>query len=371
MNQSKKVNLAVITPSLPPAVDGIGDYTFHLIPSLALDYNLSVYIYNYHGSCSPRAQNYQTFALYSPNRSLTDELIARNIQLVVLQYAGHGYQSRGCPVRLIRSLHKWKSSSNSHRLLIMFHELWHVPANRFHLDIAIQAIHKRLLISLSRKADHIFVSTAGYRSFLYKYLPSQHIDVLPVGSNIVSRNSTPFYDRPEGNWILFGKQESRIRTLLEFAKWIPALYASNRLRILHVVGHSSSPLSTRREDELLDSFLPTDAYRKHLNLDPLRVSKIMERCRYGLFSQSPESFTKSGVLMAYCSHRLQIVVPEQWPEYIPISNYMVTPTSLICSDRQSHEPEYSSLLYQWYDKEAAWGSILRRYKSSLEYLLQL
>jgi hypothetical protein len=253
----------------------------------------------------------------------------------------------------------------------MFHELWHLPARRFHPDIAIQAIHKRLLISLSRKADHIFVSTAGYHSFLLKYLPSKRIDVLPVGSNIDSTNSTSFHDRPEGSWILFGKQESRIRTLLHFAKWIPALYASNRLRILHVVGDFSSSVSTCREDDLLDSCLPSDAYRKHLNLDSLRVSKIMERCRYALFSQTPESFTKSGVLMAYCSHRLQVVVPEQWPKYIPISKYMTTPSSLILSDRQTLKAESSSMLYQWYEKEAAWDSILHRYSSSIEYLLQV
>jgi hypothetical protein len=252
----------------------------------------------------------------------------------------------------------------------MFHELWHSTSLSWHPDSFLQFVHRRYLLRLTKHADRVFASTEGYRKTLIKYSPSTSIVVLPVGSNIPLVQNIPFLEREPGLWALFGKQESRIRTLRNFQKWIPKLFHSSLLKRLYLVGSISSPDAASKEDELLERLLPNHAVHKCQGMSTREISAILSICRYGFFSQSPESYSKSTILMAYCAHSIQVVVPEPWPDYIPIHSYVIDPSVLLQSESDSLDVSRRAFrLAQWHNQVASWHSISGAYLSAINQLI--
>jgi hypothetical protein len=100
------------------------------------------------------------------------------------------------------------------------------------------------------------------------------------------------------------------------------------------------------------------------------ISTVLSNCRYGLFSQSPESYSKSGILMAYSAHGIQVVVPEAWPIHIPIHRYVVEPSLLLQADSDSFDvSDRTNRLTQWHDETASWHSISGAYSSAISQLI--
>src|SRR6266508_864159 len=117
-----------IVPKLPPSISGVGDYAYLLARELraAQDIDTRFVV------CDPSwqgAKDLDGFTVSRINDRRADILIEQISDcgmpsVLVLQYAGYGYQKRGCPVWLVKALDEWKRQDSMRRVLVMFHELY-------------------------------------------------------------------------------------------------------------------------------------------------------------------------------------------------------------------------------------------------------
>jgi hypothetical protein len=146
-----------IVPRLPPAIDGVGDYAFLLAKQLRTAHGIQTRFIvcdpNWKPEVRPPISGLRSpvlldgFPVYQLKERTAKELLRVLNQptmppTVLLQYVGYGYQTKGCPIWLPRSLRAWRNQSSvirgsvvtsrasdfqsptSPRLVTMFHELY-------------------------------------------------------------------------------------------------------------------------------------------------------------------------------------------------------------------------------------------------------
>ena len=96
------MNILFITNTLPPVVDGVGDYTLNLAKEFAKHgHNVSIVC-----KCDDRVKtDYEDIKVFpiveAWNKSVAAPVIRlireRHIEIVSLQYVPHGYDNRGLP----------------------------------------------------------------------------------------------------------------------------------------------------------------------------------------------------------------------------------------------------------------------------------
>src|SRR5581483_8836415 len=127
-----KMSLCIITPNLPPAIDGIGDYCRMFwenwsednIHGLDADLrDLSFLIPNQ--SLAPQLGTKTRVGQFQNNAaSLLTALRSDGSDRVLLQYSGYGYDPNGVPEWLCDALEGWLSQNPQRQLFINFHENW-------------------------------------------------------------------------------------------------------------------------------------------------------------------------------------------------------------------------------------------------------
>src|SRR4051812_21978351 len=112
-----------ISPQLPPAFDGVGDYCAHLRqhwPDATTEWQFGAL----HGAEKTQAAwpGVPVHALQPDARELARVLAESRASIVVLHYVGYGYQPKGIPLWLPRGLAQWRAGGG--HLVTMFHEMY-------------------------------------------------------------------------------------------------------------------------------------------------------------------------------------------------------------------------------------------------------
>ena len=115
-----KKNIVQISPTFPPNIGGIGNYTKLLADFLKRKgINSKILISNHSDN-----KNKKQKLFGKNNKNLNSLLENTNSKDVILHFSGYGYASRGLCFNLIRSLEKWKQTSKSRKLITIFHEIY-------------------------------------------------------------------------------------------------------------------------------------------------------------------------------------------------------------------------------------------------------
>ena len=115
-----KKNIVQISPTFPPNIGGVGNYTKLLADFLKRKGINSKILISDHLDNENKKQN-----LFGKNNTNLNSLLENtSSKEVILHFSGYGYASRGLCFNLIRSLEKWKQISKSRKLITIFHEIY-------------------------------------------------------------------------------------------------------------------------------------------------------------------------------------------------------------------------------------------------------
>lgn len=174
--------LTLISGAYPPALDGIGDYTFHLAGELAKSRPVTVLT-----GRQPRFEarpDVSVCGVFDPAVRKSVTALPAAVEgggWVVLQYNPFSFGPRGINPSLVPALAAIRRKTHS-RLAVMFHET-HVPPRgwKFLVLFAFQYPQFR---SIARMADAVFVSSERWTAQVRRAGVLRPVVHLPVGSNV-------------------------------------------------------------------------------------------------------------------------------------------------------------------------------------------
>jgi hypothetical protein len=257
LNRNPK-SLCVITPRLPPAIDGIGDYCRQLWnqwpqenssdEQSATEKNRWDFLVCEGAVESKRHwQEVDVFNFEKSTAGLLQGLAKTKSATVVLQYVGYGYDRDGQPVWLAEALSKWRGADPSRQLIVMFHETWATgrPWQRAFWHSHAQ---KRCAAELLSLASRVVTSNSATLRDLKSLNGNLDIDIIPIGASFSLQHNK------EKNWrqlLVFGKYQSRLRALKMHSALIHELARLGLIDRIILAGESGTD---DRLDKLISSW---------------------------------------------------------------------------------------------------------------------
>jgi hypothetical protein len=166
-----------IVPSLPPQIDGVGEYAMNL----AIRLRKSEGIQTQFIVCNPqwngpeRLDGFIVRRLRFQNEAGIWSLLASTKvkhSIVLLHYAGYGYHKLGVPLWLYRGIKSWlaegggPSAAGQKHLATIFHELW-ISANRpWKREFYLQKPQQWLIEGLHRQSKFSVATTRRKQALL-------------------------------------------------------------------------------------------------------------------------------------------------------------------------------------------------------------
>lgn len=229
------MSTCIITPRLPPAMDGIGDYCYQMCR---------------HWSGSP--QNFlvldsqkesQAFwkevkiDQFEPNKeALLNALTSMDIQAIFLQYVGYGYDLNGAPLWLPEALKEWLGIDKNRKLITMFHETWSsgTPFQKVFWYMGKQKQCVKELILLSSK---IGTSCQANKNSLDILGTNKNIKIIPLGSSF---QVSPTANKNWRQLLIFGKEYARLRGLRTHKTLLKHLIETKTIERIVLAGQLNS-----------------------------------------------------------------------------------------------------------------------------------
>lgn len=376
--------LVVLAPNFPPAVCGVGDYTANLLRAWPHDDPREIRCLLRPAPAAALGARFLDLPDGEPipisditphYRPLLDTLLALGPCDLLAQYSAYGYDPRwGCPAGLCDALVAWTRARRG-RLVVMFHELWADEWSLWHPHRWVQVWHRYKLGQVARAATCLFTTTelsaARLRALMRGGGRPVSVTVLPAGSNIpLPSTAAPAGERERGLFVLFGAQFTRVRCLRALREPLAALAAGGRLHRLVLLGVGQGEALAREEDELLRAIFPASATTAAaagfdvLGERPAReIATWLARAEFGLSFQNETNFTKSGTLMAYLAHGIDVLSPfagRACPE--PFAS-MTHPDELLADTPLP--PGRAESLRGWYATHADWPLLAAAFADGL------
>lgn len=259
------MKLCIITPRLPPAMDGLGDYCHQLwtrlsrVPAHATmstsdgtvitdpHFDFSFLVLDGAESTKQLWPDVSVDAFTPARGDLKNHLDRLGAITVILQYVGYGYAPDGAPLYMAKELAAWKSANPGARLVIMFHETWAtgMPWQRVFWQMGAQ---RQSVADLLKVCDVAVASVKINVDAMRSIDSNKDIRTIGIGSSF-NADSSAFK-----NWrrlLVFGKPGSRRRALRNHAQLLKALDGKNLLDEIVFAGqcepeHLSEDVSSLR-----------------------------------------------------------------------------------------------------------------------------
>ncbi len=330
--------IVIITPELAPGAGGLADYALRVVEEWGSQVSVRFLV---------------------PENNFSDQLPAAGGK-ILLHYSAYGYDRLGYPRRLLRALLNWKRKGGG-RLVLMLHEIWTFwpLLNKNYLIQKLHRAHLRKLISVS---DAVFTSTPSQAEHLLKLVPNKAVQVLPVCSNM--RPSAAPLAKENGVAVLFGLQNSRLKTLRRMQKDLLALANARVIGKVITIGQGSEGYEEERT--LLSKLKLTKNFEIRGPLSEAEISKLLSSAGFALSVQDELSLYKSGTFMAYAAHALNIISPYA-DSFAPEPICWLTHTDDLLRGISADELTSRGLnLQQWQERTSSWPQIARQFSEALE-----
>ena len=292
----KNLDLTVIVPRLPPAIDGLGDYGLILARQMRHDFGINTHfivgdpfwegpnsIDGFHVSKVSKRSKKELLTLLSLSNS------------VLLHYVGYGYAKRGCPLWLIRALKVWRKKSFK-KCVVMFHECYAygpIWTSQFWTS----PLQRILVRDLSLISDNCLTSKNTYADIIQRFSKFKHVSitVLPVFSNLGEPENVLPLSKRNKTLVVFGN-----------AKWRSRVYKNNCAdlnMVIKVLGISKViDIGSALDFPIkLDVSIEVEILG---NLPSEQISTIFSHSLVGFFNYPTGYLSKSGIFASYCAHGL-------------------------------------------------------------------
>jgi len=350
--------LLVITTRLPPAVCGIGTFSWLLHrhwPENDRDVRFLVVDGAANSTAELKLAGISEFDGQPVKLStILDEIGAGDL---LLHYAGRAYHRYGCPFWLPIVLENWKRKFSASRIVIFFHEL---PGNNFPITSRffwIDQCNRRVVRRLARLADAVATNTREHARMLERISNGKDVRVVPVGSNI-EPGSEPVGPKKKTEAAIFGLPFGRWQTLDLFGRVLREWQTNGRLTKLHLIGQTDNKFDQRSE-RLIENLPRPESVIRHGFLSAEEVSSLLGQVQLGLTNATVENWSKSTTFMAYAAHGC-VIVGNLKGETAPLK-FTVLPEE-VSSLSEADLNARGTMLRQWYHENASWKSIAAQFK---------
>jgi hypothetical protein len=283
-------NLVMLTPYGAPGTNGLSDHVDQIVAALAGQRIPAIDKIGITRSAG-EADISHNVVMQGDSRGL-EHLLERLVKTdctLVVHYVCYGYQKRGCPVSLIRSLRSLRSTRNF-RMISVFHELY-ASGPPWTSAFYVSPLQRFLFRSLASLSDTVVTSTPAYKRLLEQR--GKSAGVHPVISNIGEPADPPGLERRANRAVVFGLPHSR-RPLFESGMLAPTLKKLGVDEVLEIGDRCGQPPAN----------IGSVQWRQCGNLSSQKVSELFLQSRFGLLYYSRDLLSKSGVFAAYSSHRM-------------------------------------------------------------------
>jgi len=284
-----------IVPSLPPSINGVGDYAFLLARELRCHHGLDTQflVNDTRWTSSSAIEGFQSDSCSNNPEQFASQL--SNGSTVLLHYVNYAYQKRGCPLWLFQGLRLWKAQSPHNRLVTMFHELY-AFGPPWTSSFWLSPVHRVLAAQLCKLSNFAVTSMSMYSAKLSAWDESKAglIHVLPVFSNIGEPVTVPKLKTRKNRMVIFGGKAMRTRaytvSLKELTDVCQKLCVDEIVDVGPELGFSIPNIG-----------VPQIVLGK---LDQGEIYNIMVESKFGYIDYFPGYLVKSGIFATYCSHGL-------------------------------------------------------------------
>ena len=306
------MRLLHIIPRAPLALCGVGDYTGLLAQVMRDDYGIK---------SSILAAGHEVINAKEVGTKI--RLAASDADAVTVQYSCYGFQKRGVPVHLIRSIKQLKQSRPNLPILTMFHELaakGRVTSSAFWL----RWLQLRLIADLGGASTAVRTNRASYKKQIEALAPIHFgkTVAMPVFSNLGEMHETFSIEQRSKSLLLFQPPSYGDRSAKAFWEaWEKLCQLLNISQTL-VAGRVKA--------------LPNGKFEMLGILDGGAAARLLSKCAWGLFDYYPGYIGKSGIFAAFAAHGLCVFTPGDivgrdeglvgGTHYLPVK-YMSTPPS--------------------------------------------
>lgn len=272
-----------ISPALPPAINGLGDFCQILAANLEkAGYTDNIFMLR---QSVPDGQHRNVRVFNAQNFSSI--LSEYNVDVVILHYVGHAYDRSGLPFYVVNGLRKCKDKLDF-RLLVFFHELYASSASPLKLPFYTSQLQKLIVNQLWHLADKAFTSCTRYKELLQEIVGADGAGTLCTGifSNVPDDLYNEQTPKEEGSMLVFGSTHRRNAVYRH--REFPDLIDRLRIRRLYDVGPGETHCALRGVD-----------IQKKGALLPIELASCLNAVKFGALSYSPHLLGKSGIFSAY------------------------------------------------------------------------
>jgi hypothetical protein len=342
-----------ILPRVPPAVCGIGDYSWNLARQLRDVHDIHC-SFLAAGTGTVETAGETEFPVFRLSELSTSELVKfleyrrKDFDAVILHMSTYGYQKRGVPLWLASAWRQLSQMKEAPPRITMFHELYAsgpMSSSAFWL----QPLQKRVLRDVACYSNALRTNRQPYADWL-QHLPglkAPEVVVMPVYSNFGEPAELPPWEDREPAMALFAwgiHSGESLQTVLRKAADCGHHFGIQRL---HLIGGKELPLEAPPGIELV----------RHGFMQAEAVSGLFSSCRMAYTAYSPEHFGKSTLMAAFAAHGLVVVTQGKTPflpDGLQDGVHVLNESSLgaISSGDTRHLAAISKAVHQWYQEHS-------------------
>ncbi len=241
--------LVIITTELPPAMCGIGNYSWLLRTHTPNESSRVEFLVNRNvPNATATALHDHVTTFNGDSAQLAHALNSIGAADLLLHYAGRAYARFGSPMWLPRVLANWKQKFPASRIMAVMHELpaqFPMTSRHFWLN----KMSERVATRVARIADIVVTNSAHQVAQVQKISGRRDVHFLPNPSNIEAAPANKV--RMPTEFVLFGLPFGRLQALRLFAAHIRQWHAAGTLTKLHLIGPTEREFA-KQGDELLD-----------------------------------------------------------------------------------------------------------------------
>lgn len=295
------MNILQIYPRLPPAIDGIGDYSLKLADGLLKNYGILTHFLTFPQGDKPVSVINDFPVIELPSQSTTAFLdsLPKNIDKIILHYSEYLYdQKYGTPFWLFEALETVKRQRQV-QLIVMFHEF---PAFTF-LKKTFYLFPFQSLVAwrIAKIADIIFTNNSVSKATLESRL-NQPVISIPVFSNIGEPEQLPPLKERSRRIVVFGTAPRRGRI---YQRSTAMLVNTCRLLKVEEIWDVGPSLNLKRSQ--VQGLRLVEIGEKSAE----DISKLMLDSLAGIaYSNDNRKLTKSGVFATYCAHGVVPIITQ-------------------------------------------------------------
>jgi len=311
-----------VTPELPSTVGGVADYTtilsrrlvevsdgamepvlVHTGKQCAEGIDVDFPVKDLSGQCSATAleQGIERLAVE-----------AERPAVVLLEYSGYGYATRGAPLWLARGIRR-VCGEDGVPLITMFHELYATSWRPWTSAFWMSPLQQYVAARLARMSSGIVTNRNSGVSWLRRHGASESVAVRmqPVFSNVGEPDTLPLFEKRALHAVVFGGGGRK-----------SAVYDEHRDLLRQLVDHEefSRVLDIGPAE---DGMLPEESWSRPLGvLSADEISDRLASASLGVLSYPGSRLGKSGVAAAFASYGVPFLLPDEENPYRTTEPYV-------------------------------------------------